>query len=265
MAPYALYIRDDSSSSNSTDSSSSSVASSSDPNASSFMDIHGKQAYIALAVIGVLLLLIFIWAFCTHRLSFAPFNQKRCSKCGHQIPKSAKLDDDYFENDNNGKKGGGYVCRKCQEDKENEELEEELESEGLGRKGLNKSKNPGTEYAERKGRKKNKKMKVWEDDEEDHNYSDEEKQVGTQMEKKPTRVKRDDISFNRSPRGENEEVERTKARTAKDDSGRNDNVRSTRRQEEERRPSRQKAKEEQHKPPVMKKREDYDVDDDYSD
>ncbi|KIR62356.1 hypothetical protein I314_03295 [Cryptococcus bacillisporus CA1873] len=188
MAPYALYIRDDSSSSNSTDSSSSSVASSSDSNTSSFMDTHGKQVYIGLAVIGVLLLLIFIWAFCTHRLSFPPFNQKRCSKGGHQISKSAKLDDDYFESDNDtGKKGGGYLCRKCQEEKEDEELEEELESEGLGKKGLNKSKNAGTEYAERKGRKKNKKMKDWEDEDEDHSHSDEEKQAehkwrGSQLE-----------------------------------------------------------------------------------
>lgn len=45
MAPYALYIRDDSSSSNSTDSSSSSDASSSDSSSSSFMDAHGKQVY----------------------------------------------------------------------------------------------------------------------------------------------------------------------------------------------------------------------------
>lgn len=45
MAPYALYIRDDSSLSNSTDSSSSSVASSSDSNTSSFMDAHGEQVY----------------------------------------------------------------------------------------------------------------------------------------------------------------------------------------------------------------------------
>lgn len=221
---------------------------------------------VALAVIGVPLLLIFIWAFCTHRLFFPPFNQKRCSKCGHQIPKSAKLDDDYFENDNDtGKKGGGYLCRKCQEEKEDEELEEELESEGLGKKRLNKSKNVGTEYAERKGRKKNKKMKDWEDEDEDHNHSDEEKQAGTQMERKPTRVKRDDTPFNRSPHDENGKVERTKARTAKDDSGRNDNVESTRRQEEERRPSRQTAKEERRKPPAMKKREDYDVDNDYGD
>lgn len=215
MAPYALYIRDDSSSSNSTDSSSSSVASSSDSNTSSFMDTHGKQVYsmfillffrfncsstmlisglsyfyktVGLAVIGVLLLLIFIWVFCTHRLSFPPFNQKRCSKGGHQISKSAKLDDDYFESDNDtGKKGGGYLCRKCQEEKEDEELEEELESEGLGKKGLNKSKNAGTEYAERKGRKKNKKMKDWEDEDEDHSHSDEEKQAehkwrGSQLE-----------------------------------------------------------------------------------
>lgn len=44
MAPYALYARDNSSSSNSTDSSSSSDTSS-DSSVSSFMDAHGKQVY----------------------------------------------------------------------------------------------------------------------------------------------------------------------------------------------------------------------------
>ncbi|OXG14306.1 hypothetical protein C366_04875 [Cryptococcus neoformans Tu401-1] len=265
MAPYALYIRDDSSSSNSTDSSSSSDASSSDSSSSSFMDAHGKQVYIALAVIGVLLLLIFIWAFCTHRLSFIPFNQKRCSKCGHGILKSSKLDDDYFTDDDDNGKKGGYLCRKCQEEKEDEELEEELESEGLGKRGPKKRDNAGTGYAGGGTRKKSKKMKEWEDEDGDHeDYSDEEKQMGTQIERKPTRAKRDDIPSDRSPTGKGEKVGRTGARTAKDDSGRNGNIRSTRRQEEERRPSRQRGKEEQRKSPARKKREESD-DDDYSD
>lgn len=220
---------------------------------------------VALAVIGVLLLLVFIWAFCTHRLSFAPFNQRRCSKCGHGIPKSAKLDDDYFKNDDDNGKKGGYLCRKCQEEKEDEELEEELESEGLGKKGLRKKDDAGTGYAGEGGRKKNKRMKDWEDEDEGHNdYPDEEKQVGKQTEIKSTRATRDDIPSDRSPSVKNEKMERTTAKAAKDDSGRNDNIRSTRRQEEGRRPSRQRGKEEQRKPPVRKKREESD-DDDYSD
>ncbi|ODO10291.1 hypothetical protein I350_02520, partial [Cryptococcus amylolentus CBS 6273] len=93
----------------------------------------------ALAIISLLLLALLIFFYSKHRLAFPPFNQKRCAVCKHGVPKSQKVDEDYFKNDG----GKGWICRKCQEEREEEELEEEMEREGLGSGEKSKGKSEG--------------------------------------------------------------------------------------------------------------------------
>ncbi|WVO12437.1 hypothetical protein L204_100036 [Cryptococcus depauperatus] len=127
MAPHTLYVRASETSTSASPSDSSTSSSSDTSSSGSFMDKHGKQVYIALAVIGGLLLLILIWAYSKNRLSFPPFNQKRCATCKRGISRSDRFDKDYFEDGRSGR----FKCRKCQEEEEDKDIEKELDSDGL--------------------------------------------------------------------------------------------------------------------------------------
>ncbi|KAK8853085.1 hypothetical protein IAR55_003786 [Kwoniella newhampshirensis] len=137
MAPYALLPRDDPTPTADADASTSATSGTSpttetSPSASasssaaskvkSFIEVHGKVIWIVVAIVGILLLLLLFWLYKKNRLSFPPFNQKRCSTCGKGITKHDVLDKDYYKNDAPDK---GWTCRRCQDEKEGRALKKE--------------------------------------------------------------------------------------------------------------------------------------------
>ncbi|WWC91537.1 uncharacterized protein L201_006483 [Kwoniella dendrophila CBS 6074] len=126
MAPYLRIPRQESSNDTSTNDSSDS---SSGDGGKSFMEAHGTVVYIALAVLAVILI-YFIWAGMTSRLTYPPFNQKKCTECKKGIKKSDKEEKDYFKNDHHDLNDGkGWLCKDCQEKLEDKMLEDELKKE----------------------------------------------------------------------------------------------------------------------------------------
>ncbi|WVR07827.1 hypothetical protein IAU60_004870 [Kwoniella sp. DSM 27419] len=99
----------------------------------SFIDEHLKEIYIGLAVVAFVIIGVFIWLYTQNRLFFWPFRQKRCVRCTKGVPKVGKLDEDYFADEGEGAKPGKWVCKACQEDKEDELLEAEISNSDKGR------------------------------------------------------------------------------------------------------------------------------------
>ncbi|KAK6909586.1 hypothetical protein L486_00763 [Kwoniella mangroviensis CBS 10435] len=133
MPPYLRLARQDASSSTSTSTDTSAGATGNDQ---SFMDKYSKEIYIGLAVLGVLILSYFLWAGTSHRLSFPPFSQKRCMDCKKGISKDKTEDEDYFKNDQENKKG--WVCKECQEKREEKMLDRELKDGEEGKRAKTK-------------------------------------------------------------------------------------------------------------------------------
>ncbi|WWC64417.1 uncharacterized protein I303_107027 [Kwoniella dejecticola CBS 10117] len=197
MAPYVKVPREDNSS---TAPSSSGDTEADATDTSSFMDKYSKEIYIGLAVLGVLVLGYFLWAGSTHRLSYPPFNQKRCVDCKKGISKDKTEDEDYFKNDpassseeagKNGK-SEGWVCKACQEKREEKMLSKEMGEDSKSSKSRSKGKvtAPGREKEGKGGKSKIASREVDSDSEEDYTSDEDEEEEEEEVIETVKRVRR---------------------------------------------------------------------------